>query len=168
MPSLQPLQRAIQPVPHMMGDWFVQRGIPAVNFLEHAAHNAKENYKYNEKRNRVEVTYTFNDKTFDGKLVTTYQRAYFKNHNNTYWGCKPYLGLFYFPVALSYYVLDVAPDYSWVVCSAPNKSWMYIMTRKQECTEEELAPRLELVRSLGFDMKKVKTFPQRCNGPAAS
>jgi len=96
-----------------MGDWFVQRLIPASNYLEGPAHNGKENYEYDPKKERVKVSYTFNKGAFDGPLVTTYQRGWVrdKEGNGTEWAVRPYLGFiglpFHLPFSLSYYILDI-------------------------------------------------------------
>ena len=87
MVKVEPLNRQIDPL-KCMGDWYVQRGIPAANFLEKNAHNAKENYAYDEKTQTVAVTYTFNDNGFDGKLVTTTQKGRVKNDLGTEWGVR--------------------------------------------------------------------------------
>jgi len=48
---------------------------------------------------------------------------------------KPWLGFFYMPLWLDYYILDIdTKDYSYLVASSPATSgfgaWMYIMTRQ--------------------------------------
>lgn len=163
---LTPLQRPLE-AKSLGGSWYIQRGLPAANFLEKHAHNAVETYTLNANGN-LAVEYAFNNRAFDGKLVKTYQKGRFVNENNTVWAVRPYLGFlylpFYLPFSLPYLVIDCATDYSWIVVAAPNRSWMYIMTRAQSVSDESLAPRLDFVRSIGFKDKDIKLFPQQ---PAA-
>ena len=147
---------------------------------EKNAHNAKENYTYDEKSKKVKVTYTFNEKHFDGKLVTSSQRGRFKNELGTEWAVRPYLGLvylpFHLPFDLPYYVLDVGDAdasglYSSLICAAPDGSWMYIMTRRQVMSEASLEPHLAFVERLGFNRCNLMVFPQQAEveaTPAAS
>ena len=51
-----------------MGDWYVQYGIPAVGLLENGGHNGRERYHWDESTQRVSVTYTFNEKSFSGRV----------------------------------------------------------------------------------------------------
>lgn len=168
MVKVLPAQVKIDPL-RCMGDWFVQRFIPASNWLEKPAHNGKENYEYNAEKDRVKVTYTFNKGALDGPVVTTYQRGSVckdKGGYSTEWAVRPYLGFlglpFHLPFSLSYYILDIDPvNYSFLTCSAPDGSWMYVMTRAQEVDDAYLAPKLEKLSSLGFDMSKIRTMPQK-------
>jgi len=52
-------------------------------------------------------------------------------------------------------------DYSFLTCSAPDGSWMYVMTRAQVVEDSFLAPTLAKLSGLGFDMIKVRTMPQK-------
>ena len=153
-----------------MGDWYVQRFVPASNWLEGPAHNSKENYTYDYQTGRVKVTYTFNKSSFDGPVVTTYQEGRVRTDDNdgfgTAWAVRPYLGFlycpFYLPFELPYNIIDIdAVHYSFLTCSAHNGSWMYVMTREQEVDDAFLAPRLAKLVAMGVDMSKVRIMPQR-------
>ena len=43
--------------------------------FDKTAHNGLEQYVWNEKKNRVDVTYTFNDGSFEGKQVVVKQKG---------------------------------------------------------------------------------------------
>jgi apolipoprotein D and lipocalin family protein len=166
MVKVVPAQIKIDPL-RCMGDWFVQRLIPASNWLEGPAHNGMERYEHDPANDRVKVTYTFNKGAPDGPVVKTYQRGYVRKDKGGYgteWAVRPYLGMvglpFHLPFSLSYYILDVDPD-SYMTASAPDGSWMYLITRQQVVDEAFLAPKLEKLVSLGFDKSKIKTMPQQ-------
>ena len=164
-----PARMKIDPL-RCMGDWYVQRLVPASNWLEGTAHNGKERYTYDEKTGSVQVKYTFNKGGFHGPVVTTYQQGRVRTENKerfgTSWAVRPYLGFlyipFYLPFELQYNIIDIDPvDYKFIVCSAPNGSWMYVMTREQEVDDAFLAPALTKLAAVGFDMSKVRKMQQR-------
>jgi len=153
-----------------MGDWYVQCLVPASNWLERTAYNGKENYTYDEKTGNVKVTYTFNKGSFDGPVVTTYQKGRVRtNHKDSFgtsWAVRPYLGFlyipFYIPFELPYHIIDIDPvHYSFITCSAPDGAWMYVMTRQQTVDDAFIAPMLAKLAAMGFDMAKVRKMQQR-------
>lgn len=162
-----PVAITIDPM-RCMGDWYVQRMIPASSFLEGPAHNGHENYEYDEEHKRVKVTYKFNKGSFEGPVVTTTQRGWVVEDPNGYgtqWEVRPYLGFiglpFHLPVSLGYNILDIDNvGYSFITCSAPDGSWMYVMTRRQMVPDMYLQPTLDKLESLGFNMKKILKMPQ--------
>ena len=162
-PTIAPLDVKIDPV-KCMGEWYVQYGIPAAPFLENGGHNGLEFYEWNEQKQRVSVTYTFNEKSFAGKVSKSGQigRVAPGDTNGTHWQTKPVIGCFTFPVWLTYYIVDIDPEnYDWLTASAPGAWWLYIMTRKKVLTDAELQPRLDVVEKLGVDMSKLQRMPQQ-------
>lgn len=125
-----------------------------------------ENYEFDEATQRVTVTYTFNENSFNGKVNKSGQKGRVapKDANGTHWNVKPIIlaacGIT-LPIWLDYYILDVPDDYSYLSCAAPTGWWCYIMTRKQICTDEELAPRVEHLKSLGIDTSKLIRVPHK-------
>ena len=54
-----------------MGDWYVQVAVPTA--FDQSAHNGLEQYTWDEKRKRVKVRYTYNDKSPDGPVKEVLQ-----------------------------------------------------------------------------------------------
>lgn len=144
--------------------------VPASNWLEGTAYNGKENYRYDEKTGNVKVTYTFNKGSFDGPVVTTYQKGRVRTNNKdsfgTSWTVRPYLAFlyipFYIPFELPYNIIDIDPvHYSFITCSAPDGAWMDVMTRQQKVDDAFIAPMLARLAAMGFGMAKVRKMQQR-------
>lgn len=49
---LTPLQRPLE-AKSLVGSWYIQRGLPAANFLEKHAHHAVETYKEHQQGNLI-------------------------------------------------------------------------------------------------------------------
>ena len=49
----------------------------------------------------------------------------------------------------------------YMIPSAPDGSWMYIMTRKQSVPAKSLDVHMDYVKKLGFKEKDIKVFPQQ-------
>mmetsp|Transcript_42112 Transcript_42112/g.119060 ORF Transcript_42112/g.119060 Transcript_42112/m.119060 type:complete len:247 (+) Transcript_42112:111-851(+) len=166
-PKVSALGTAIDPV-KCMGDWYVQRGIPASSSLEKDSYNNKENYAWDEKTKRVAVTYTLNSPT-TGKLVTTTQIGKVKEDKlGTTWLVKPKLDFIFpylpvhFPFWLEYLVIDAdAECKEHMIVSAPEGAlipWMYIMTRQKAEPDENMEKHMQFVKEKGFHLKKIITF----------
>ena len=81
-----------------MGDWYVIAG--RVTFLEKDAYNPLENYKYNIKKDIIDVTFTFNKNSLNGDLKTYTQIGEVINkETNAYWKVSPF-----WPLKLDYLV----------------------------------------------------------------
>ena len=48
-----------------------------------------------------------------------------------------------------------------MIPSAPDGSWMYIMTRKQSVPAKSLDVHMDYVKKLGFKEEDIKVFPQQ-------
>mmetsp|Transcript_14031 Transcript_14031/g.20412 ORF Transcript_14031/g.20412 Transcript_14031/m.20412 type:complete len:231 (+) Transcript_14031:89-781(+) len=149
-----------------MGDWYVQVAIPTP--FDKTAHNGLEEYTWNEKKQRVDVKYTFNDGSFTGKQTVVYQkgRVNSKVESGAQWQVKPWIGFFYLPMWLDYYIVDIdTTDYSYLVASSPETTgfgaWMYIMTRQQVVTDEYLEPLRASAANAGWDMTQAVRVPQQ-------
>lgn len=160
-PDIKPLEKQIDPK-KCMGKWYVQYGIFAAPFLENGAHNGLENYEWDEAKQQVKVTYTFNEKSFDGKVNKSGQKGRVAPGSKfgTHWNTKPVIGCFTFPVWLDYYIVDVPDDYSYLTACAPGAWWCYIMTREKVVDDATLEPRIALLEKMGVDRKKLVRVPQ--------
>jgi apolipoprotein D and lipocalin family protein len=162
--TIAPLAKRIDPL-KCMGDWYVQVAIPTP--FDRGAHNGLEQYTWNEQKQRVKVKYTFNNKSFTGKLteVTQVGRVAPKSENGTTWQVAPWLGFMYTPFWLDYIIIDVDEDYSYMVCSSPSTGglapWMYIMTRQKVVTDESLEPLKATAVKAGWDAAKMERVPHQ-------
>lgn len=163
-PDMAPLSEPIDPE-KCLGDWYVQYGIPAVAAVEDGGHNGKEHYTMDPITKRVKVAYTFNEGSFVGKVNASGQIGRVASPNGTHWQTKPIIGGCTFPCWINYYVVDVdRTNYEYMTASAPGAWWVYVMTREQVVDDKVLEPRLELLRSKGIDMSKLRRMPQQKAG----
>ena len=163
-PDMAPLSEPIDPE-KCLGDWYVQYGIPAVAAVEDGGHNGKEHYTMDPITKRVKVAYTFNEGSFAGKVNASGQIGRVASPNGTHWQTKPIIGGCTFPCWINYYVVDVdRTNYEYMTASAPGAWWVYVMTREQVVDDKVLEPRLEVLRSKGIDMSKLRRMPQQKAG----
>ncbi len=78
LPSLKTVESV--DIKRFMGRWYVIANIPT--FIEKGAHNAIETYTWNEKENRIDVSFKFNQDRPDGVEKSYPQKAYIYNKKN--------------------------------------------------------------------------------------
>uniref|UniRef100_A0A6U4E747 Lipocalin/cytosolic fatty-acid binding domain-containing protein n=1 Tax=Phaeomonas parva TaxID=124430 RepID=A0A6U4E747_9STRA len=155
-----PLQVVKGPVDiqKFMGDWYVI-GVKPTAF-EVGAHNALERYSYNGKT--VDVDFTFNYNAFDGKLKSIPQTL-FPDPNSGNWKASPF-----WPIKMSYLILELPEDYSYTVVGYPDRSYVWIMARQPTMDDglyEGICNRL--VQEHDYDLKGLVKVPQRWDAPPA-
>jgi apolipoprotein D and lipocalin family protein len=142
-------------IPKFMGSWYVIANIPT--FLEKGAHNAVETYTWNEKEERIDVNFTFNDGSFEGKKKSLPQKAFVHNKKTgAEWKIQ-----FFWPLKFSYLILDVAPDYSHTIIGVPDRGHVWIMARTPKMEESVYASLVKKVRDMNFDVSKIEKVPQQ-------
>lgn len=138
-----------------MGRWYVLAAIPTV-FDRHAC-NSMENYTWNEVKQHVDISFTFQAGSFDAPVKEIIQRATILNTQvNTRWALSPRLLGFFIPINLPYLILHCAADYSSTIVGVPDRSFLYVMARAHALAEPALAKLLEICRQAGYDMSKVE------------
>jgi lipocalin len=159
--TLQPAGCKVDPQ-RCMGKWFVQRAIPAVKALEKNAHNGVEIYEWDAENERVEVTYTFNARSFEGPQRTVKQRGWIQDESGSRWAVAPEIAGFGLPVKLPFIIIAVDDtNYSYMTCTGGLNSWLYIMTRDMKPDPATVQKLEEEVENLGFDMSKVISMPHQ-------
>ena len=138
-----------------MGDWYVIGG--RMTCFEDGAHNAVENYTWNEEKQRIDVTFTFNKDSFDGKLKTMTQKGYVQEHpSNAHWEISPL-----WPLRFDYLVIGLAEDYSWTAIGVPDQDYLWIMAREPYMSEEQLESILQELSQKGYDTEEIVLVPQQ-------
>ncbi len=146
-------------IERFMGDWFVIASIPTP--FETGVYNGLERYKWNAKDQRIEISFLYNHKSFDGKVKEITQKGWVQNTGGgAYWKVQPF-----WPLKFGYLVLSVAEDYSWTVIGVPDKSYAWIMARGHEMDEISYEKARKRLRELGYPMKKLKRVPQNGKKP---
>jgi len=177
-----------------MGTWYVQAG--RFTPFEKGVHNGVENYSWNEKEERIDISFTYNLDSLTGELKSVPQKGCLatkaeyslrrdgkvgvKNTCKTAKGENianaiasvadkktnsklkvsfvPFFnrfGLF----AGDYWILDLASDYSYVLVGAPNRKFLWILSRTPELDANIIESLKAVARREGFDVEKLTVTP---------
>lgn len=141
-------------IDRFMGDWYVLANIPT--FLERDAHNAVENYSLNEDGS-IATIFTFNRKSFDGKVRTLRPTGFIHNHEtNAEWRMQ-----FLWPFKAAYLIIYLDQDYETTIIGVPGRSYLWIMARSPQIPEEQLQKLIDFAAATGHDIDKIQRVPQQ-------
>ncbi|KAA9325378.1 lipocalin family protein [Adhaeribacter soli] len=69
---------------------------------------------------------------------------------------------FFWPFKGDYWILDLAPDYSYAVVGAPDRESLWILARKPVMAEETYQQILGRIKEKNFDVSRLKLTNQEC------
>jgi apolipoprotein D and lipocalin family protein len=146
-------------IPKYMGDWYVIGEIP--NFAEKHCFDSIESYALLAD-NSIDNRFRCRKRTFDAPMKQlTHAKATIKDPNsNASWQLR-----FYKIVPAKYLILDLDPDYQWVMVGHPSRSVGWIMARSQTVPEPIYEAILERTRDQGYEPAKFIKVPQRDSSP---
>ena len=151
-----------QPIPSVpsvdlarfMGEWYVIASIPTA--FEKNAYNALELYRL-EADGTVATTFTFNKGGFDGPLKTYTSRGFIReNSANAVWGMQ-----FVWPFKAEYRIIFLTGDYSQTVIGRSKRDYVWIMARTPTIPAADYARILDLLTTVGYDIRKLQEVPQQ-------
>lgn len=67
---------------------------------------------------------------------------------------------FFWPFKSDYWIIDLAPDYSWAVVSDPKRSSLWILSRTKVMPEQIYSDICRRLAANGFDLEELKRTPQ--------
>jgi apolipoprotein D and lipocalin family protein len=67
---------------------------------------------------------------------------------------------FFWPFKGKYWIIDLAPDYSYAVVSHPNRKYLWILCRTSKMSSEVYEQITARLKEKGFDLDKLKMTPQ--------
>lgn len=70
---------------------------------------------------------------------------------------------FFWPFKGKYWIIDLAPDYSYAVVSHPNKKYLWILSRTPKMDDIVYNHIVGRLSNLGFDIEKLQITPQQAN-----
>lgn len=140
-------------VQRFMGDWYVIANIPT--FIEKGAHNAVENYTWNEKEKRIDVTFTFNKNHSKGEKKKYTQKAFIHDPSGNEWRIQ-----FFWPLKFPYLILDLAPDYSYTAIGVPDRNYLWIMARTPTLSDDVYQDIVKRLRDQHYDISLIQMVPQ--------
>lgn len=140
---------------NFMGSWYVLAG--RFTFLETDVYNAVETYVWNDKEERIDVSFTYNKGSFDGDVKSIPQKAWVEDHvTNAHWKVSPF-----WPLKFDYLILDVAEDYSWTAIGTPSQKYLWIMARDFRNAQTVIDKVVKRLSQKGYDTVIETTVPHR-------
>ncbi len=144
----------LQPVDYVdldkfMGDWYVIANIPT--WIEKGAHNALEQYFWNDK-GYIDVVFSFNKDSVSGTYKKLTQKAFVYNKmTNAEWRIQPF-----WPLKLPYIVIDLDEEYTYTVIGYPSRKFLWIMSRSKSLDEQTLNKIYEKLDAQGYDTSLIE------------
>lgn len=140
-----------------MKKWYVIAG--RFTWMEDGAHNAVEEYRYNDKEERIDIDFYFNKDSFTGEVKRIPQKAWVENKKtNAFWKVSPF-----WPLKFDYLVIALAADYSWTVIGVPNEKYLWIMADRPDLSDEELNSIIEKIKTVQYSVEDIVRIPQKWN-----
>lgn len=138
-----------------MGKWYVVAG--RTTFVEKNAFNSLEEYTWNSQENRIDIHFSFNKGSFSGKKKVVKQKGWIENNKtNAHWLVQPF-----WPLKLDYLVLAVGEHYEWTIVGVPSQSYVWIMTRKTNPSQNFINSLIKKLDRLNYSSKDIKLIPQK-------
>lgn len=94
----------------------------------------------------------------DGKLTGITGKAFVSGGNNAKLKVQ-----FFWPFKGDYYIIDLAPDYSYALVGHPNRDYLWVLSRTPKMEEAVYAQLLKKAGELGFDTSRLVKTVQSCN-----
>ena len=138
-----------------MGDWYVIANIPT--FIEKGAHNAVESYSRKEP-DVIDTTFTFNKDSFTGPKKQYNPTGFVDTDDpsNAEWKMQ-----FLWPFKSEYIIVYVDPAYEFTIIGRTKRDYLWIMARKPQIDQSELARLIQIAVDEGYDKEAIKLVPQK-------
>ncbi len=138
-----------------MGPWYVMAG--RFTAFETDVHNGIESYTWNKEENRIDISFTYNKKSFEGDKKSYPQKGWIYNQStNAHWKVQPF-----WPLKFDYLIVDLAPDYSWTVIGVPDQKYVWIMARDYNIARPKIDEIIKSMSDKGYDMKNLVFVPHK-------
>lgn len=135
-----------------MGAWYVIANIPY--FAERGKVASRDVYKLDANGN-VDTTYCYR-KSFDGPEKTTGSLGIVQaGSDNARWVVR-----FLLFIHADYLVLDIAPDYSWVLVGQPSRKLGWVLARDPAMDDALYTTLLDKLHGFGYDTGKFMRVAQ--------
>jgi apolipoprotein D and lipocalin family protein len=154
------MKEPLQPVAHVdlpryMGDWYVIANIPY--FAEKNCYDSIESYALRPD-GRIDNWFTCRQGSFDApmKRKASAVASVKDTSSNAVWTVH-----FFKIIPVSYMILDLDPNYQWVVVGHPSRRYGWIMARSKTMDEGLYRRLLQSASRQGYDPEKFAKVPQR-------
>ena len=136
-----------------MGQWNVIANIPYL--LEKGKVATYDTYSPRAD-GRMNNVFTFRKGTFDAPEKSWHGVAWVVNPvSNAEWKVR-----FLWPLATTYLVLELDPDYRWAVVATPGHKLLWVLARERALDAATYAAILQRIQAQGYDVNRVAKVPQ--------
>ncbi len=136
-----------------MGKWYVIAG--RFTMFEKGVHNGVELYTWNEEKKRIDIQFTYNKDSLDGKVKSIPQKGWvMNNQTGAHWEISPM-----WPFRFTYLIIDLADDYSWTVIGVPSGNYLWIMARDKSLSKSKIQTILDRLKGNGYPIKNITYVP---------
>ena len=153
------MKEPLRPVQHVdlaryMGDWHVIANIPY--FAEKDCVDSIESYALRSDGD-IDNWFTCRKKSFDApmKRKASARAVVDDKASNAVWHVR-----FFKIISVKYLVLDLDPDYQWVVVGHPSRNYGWIMARGKTLDESTYEKALASLTAQGYDATRFQKVPQ--------
>jgi apolipoprotein D and lipocalin family protein len=157
----EPLKPVAQvDLPRYMGDWYVIANIPY--FAEKNCYDSIESYALRPD-GKIDNWFTCRKNSFEAPLErkATAVASVKDTSSNAVWTVK-----FFKIIPVSYVILDLDPNYQWVLVGHPSRSYGWIMARSKTMDESLYRRIVQSATTQGYDPGKFVKVPQRADKDA--
>ena len=138
-----------------MGDWYVLAG--RFTFLEKDVHNGLERYTWNEKKERIDVDFSYNKGALNGPKKSIPQKAWiFDAKSNSRWKVSPL-----WPFKFDYLIVALDENYRWTAIGVPDEKYLWIMARDWKNPETTIENAIRHLDQIGYNTKNLVRVPQQ-------
>ncbi|HWW21469.1 MAG TPA: lipocalin family protein [Steroidobacteraceae bacterium] len=141
-------------LPRYMGDWYVIAEIP--NFAEKHCVDSVESYALRADGG-IDNWFSCRKKSFDApmKRITSARAMIADQRTNATWHLR-----FLKVISVNYFILDLDPNYRWVMIGHPSRSYGWVLARTKDLPDALYQSILERAHSQGYDPTKFIRVPQ--------
>jgi apolipoprotein D and lipocalin family protein len=159
------MKEPLRPVTHVdlpryMGDWYVIANIPY--FAEKNCYDSIESYALRPD-GRIDNWFRCRKGSFEAPLErkATATATVKDTASNAVWSVR-----FFKVISVNYVILDLDPNYQWVLVGHPSRSYGWIMARAKTLDEPTYQQILRDAAAQGYDPAKFVRVPQGTNKDA--
>ncbi|MBK0404481.1 lipocalin family protein [Adhaeribacter sp. BT258] len=156
-PQNEPLETvAYVDLQKYMGTWYEIAAFP--QRFQKGCHCTKAEYKMHPE-GYVEVKNSCRKNSATGKLDTATGKATIKDKKTN----AKLKVQFFWPFKGDYWIIDLAEDYSYAVVGAPNREYLWILSRQKQMDQALYQKIVARIQAKGFDVSRLVLSDQSCN-----
>jgi len=140
-----------------MGKWYEIAAFP--QRFEKGCHCATAEYEMTDK-GYVKVVNTCRKDSPSGKTSVATGKAFVVEGSQN----AKLKVQFFWPFRGDYWIIDLAPDYSFAVVGAPNRKYLWILSRTPQMDEALFQDIVQRIAQNDFDVSKLQRMDQSCGG----